>query len=157
MASRLSDLLLLLIGIAIGILSFFILICFIILLIEKSYDEQENDGYEQNFLDQTIDKTPTEKVAEWEQFNLCAPGDAISSASWRCKKFENCHDYAESQSQISSKKDNYPILLFLFTTTFDKIIKITEKPNIIIIFEIIGSTAFEVTSSNVVILSLLLM
>lgn len=37
--------------------------------------------------------TPEEKVKEWEGLGLCAPGDAIGSASWRCKKFHsNCHD-----------------------------------------------------------------
>ena len=24
--------------------------------------------------------------------DLCAPGDAIGSAAWRCRKFKNCHD-----------------------------------------------------------------
>ena len=37
--------------------------------------------------------TPEEKVKEWEGLDLCAPGDAIGSSSWRCKKFNhNCHD-----------------------------------------------------------------
>lgn len=36
--------------------------------------------------------TPKEKVKEWEKMGLCAPGDAIGSAAWRCKKFHNCHD-----------------------------------------------------------------
>lgn len=36
--------------------------------------------------------TPEEKVKEWEGMDLCAPGDAIGSAAWRCKKFQNCHD-----------------------------------------------------------------
>lgn len=36
--------------------------------------------------------TPAEKVKEWEDMDLCTPGDAIGSAAWRCKKFDNCHD-----------------------------------------------------------------
>ena len=37
--------------------------------------------------------TPAEKVKEWEGMDLCAPGDAIGSATWRCRKFHhNCHD-----------------------------------------------------------------
>lgn len=46
--------------------------------------------------------TPKEKVQEWEDMDLCAPGDAIGSAAWRCEKFHhNCHnclvDYASSK------------------------------------------------------------
>ena len=36
--------------------------------------------------------TPAEQVKEWEGMDLCAPGDAIGSAAWRCRKFRNCHD-----------------------------------------------------------------
>lgn len=36
--------------------------------------------------------TPAEIVKEWEGMDLCAPGDAIGSAAWRCEKFHNCHD-----------------------------------------------------------------
>ena len=37
--------------------------------------------------------TPAEKVKEWESHDLCAPGDAIGSAKYRCRKFNhNCHD-----------------------------------------------------------------
>lgn len=36
--------------------------------------------------------TPAEQLAEWESWGLCAPGDAIGSAAWRCRKFRNCHD-----------------------------------------------------------------
>ncbi len=37
--------------------------------------------------------TPLEKVKEWEMFDLCAPGDAIGSAKYRCHYFKgNCHD-----------------------------------------------------------------
>lgn len=44
--------------------------------------------------------TPEEKVTEWEKLGLCAPGDMIGSAAWRCHKFKNCHecltDYANT-------------------------------------------------------------
>lgn len=51
--------------------------------------------------------TPAEKVREWEDMDLCAPGDAIGSASWRCKKFNYCcHDclvdYANEQEEYTS-------------------------------------------------------
>lgn len=49
--------------------------------------------------------TPSEVVKEWEDMDLCAPGDAIGSASWRCKKFNNCHDclvdYANKQDEYN--------------------------------------------------------
>lgn len=50
--------------------------------------------------------TPEEKFKEWNDMDLCAPGDAIGSAAWRCKKFHNCHDclidYANSQDEYIS-------------------------------------------------------
>ena len=36
--------------------------------------------------------TPLEKVQEYESFDLCAPGDAIASASNRCRFFSDCHE-----------------------------------------------------------------
>ncbi len=37
--------------------------------------------------------TPAEKLAEWKEMNLCAPGDGMGGAAWRCRKFRgNCHD-----------------------------------------------------------------
>lgn len=54
--------------------------------------------------------TPQEKVKEWEGMDLCAPGDAIGSAAWRCRKFHyNCHDclvdYANEHDEYTSFKD----------------------------------------------------
>lgn len=50
--------------------------------------------------------TPAEKVKEWEGMDLCAPGDAIGSAAWRCEKFHNCHDclvdYANEHDEYTS-------------------------------------------------------
>lgn len=53
--------------------------------------------------------TPQEKVKEWEDMNLCAPGDEISAA-WRCEKFHNnCHDclvdYANEHEEYISFYD----------------------------------------------------
>lgn len=48
--------------------------------------------------------TPKEKVEEWESWGLCAPGDAVGSASNRCRAFANCHDcmveFASSYEEI---------------------------------------------------------
>lgn len=54
--------------------------------------------------------TPQEKVKEWEDMDLCAPGDAIGSAAWRCEKFHyNCHDclvdYANEHEEYTSFYD----------------------------------------------------
>ncbi len=54
--------------------------------------------------------TPQEMVKEWEDMDLCAPGDAIGSAAWRCKKFHrNCHDclvdYANEHEEYTSFDD----------------------------------------------------
>ena len=56
--------------------------------------------------------TPDEKAMEWESFDLCAPGDAIGSASWRCKKFRNCREclvaYArELNTEFESMPQNF--------------------------------------------------
>lgn len=54
--------------------------------------------------------TPAEKVKEWEGMDLCAPGDAIGSAAWRCRKFHyNCHDclidYANEHDEYTSFRE----------------------------------------------------
>lgn len=36
--------------------------------------------------------TPLEKVEEWEESDLCVPGDAVGSVANRCHAFENCHE-----------------------------------------------------------------
>ncbi len=51
--------------------------------------------------------TPAEMLEEWEDMDLCAPGDAIGSAAWRCRKYHhNCHDclvdYASQQREYTS-------------------------------------------------------
>lgn len=59
--------------------------------------------------------TPAEKVKEWEDLDLCAPGDFVGSAAWRCKKFHhNCHDclvdYANGNDEYISFYDNLKIV-----------------------------------------------
>lgn len=54
--------------------------------------------------------TPAEMVKEWEGMGLCAPGDAIGSAAWRCRKFHhNCHDclvdYANEHEEYISFRE----------------------------------------------------
>jgi hypothetical protein len=51
--------------------------------------------------------TQKEKVKEWEGFDLCAPGDAAGSASWRCEKFGNCHDCLVDYSKM--RKEYEPL------------------------------------------------
>ncbi len=58
--------------------------------------------------------TPQEKVKEWEDMDLCVPGDAIGSVAWRCKKFHyNCHDclvdYANEHEEYISFDDIFKI------------------------------------------------
>lgn len=58
--------------------------------------------------------TPLEKVKEWENLDLCAPGNAIGSAKDRCHTFSNCHeclmDYASSQDEYDSIEDDLKIV-----------------------------------------------
>ncbi len=58
--------------------------------------------------------TPAEKLKEWEGAGLCAPGDAIEGAAWRCHKFRNCHDclvdYANTQDEYTSFYDEIEII-----------------------------------------------
>lgn len=55
--------------------------------------------------------TPAEKVKEWENLDLCAPGDAMGSA--RCYAFSNCHDclvdYASKKEEYDSIEDNLKV------------------------------------------------
>lgn len=67
---------------------------------KKLTQEQINDIHARGKI------TPAEQVKEWEGMDLCAPGDAIGSAAWRCRKFENCHDclvdYANQHDEYTS-------------------------------------------------------
>lgn len=58
--------------------------------------------------------TSVEKLKEWEEIGLCAPGDAIGGVAWRCRKFRhNCHDclvdYANAHDEYTSIYDNLTI------------------------------------------------
>lgn len=50
--------------------------------------------------------TPAEAMAEWESLDLCAPGDGMGGAAWRCRKFGNCYDclidFANEQDEYTS-------------------------------------------------------
>lgn len=59
--------------------------------------------------------TPEEMVKEWERLDLCAPGDEIGSASWRCEKFYHCcHDclidYANQKDEYTSIHENLKLV-----------------------------------------------
>ena len=57
--------------------------------------------------------TMFEKVAEWESFDLCAPGDAIGSAAMRCHTFDDCHDCLLNfaSSNIEHDKMDFKLIL----------------------------------------------
>ena len=54
-----------------------------------------------------------EKVEEWENIGLCAPGDGMGGAANRCYTFKNCHeclvDYASNS--IEHEKIKYKAIL----------------------------------------------
>ena len=66
--------------------------------IDKSYEKHIQKYIEELTAEKIVDihnrgkLTIFEKVEEWENIGLCAPGDAIGSASNRCRIFNNCHD-----------------------------------------------------------------
>lgn len=53
----------------------------------ESYDQEKIDNIHANGK-----ITPSEKVKEYLKMGLCAPGDAIGSAGYRCKFFSDCHE-----------------------------------------------------------------
>ena len=75
--------------------------------------------------------TPMERVAEYESMDLCAPGDAIGSASNRCRFFCDCH---ECLLEYASHNQEYNKIEFkLFNSAFDefdeKVLKKQYKSN----------------------------
>lgn len=96
-------------------------VCLIRLVKDLSKKEIKEECSEENYIEPKIKNltieqiedihlrgkiTPAEKVKEWEDIGVCAPGDAIGSASWRCDKFKNCHDclvdYANQRDEYTS-------------------------------------------------------
>ena len=67
--------------------------------------------------------TMFEKVAEWESFDLCAPGDYIGSAAYRCHTFNNCHECLLDYASSSIEYDKMDFKLIL---PFDKEEKVKE-------------------------------
>ena len=64
--------------------------------------------------------TPEEKVKEWKSLGLCAPGDAIGSASDRCRTFKDCH---ECLREFASYNDEHKKFEFVLDKSF-----IDEEP-----------------------------
>lgn len=58
--------------------------------------------------------TSAEKVKEYEDMGLCAPGDAIGSAAWRCDKFGNCHDCLVDYVSGNIEYDSFESILKSF-------------------------------------------
>ena len=61
--------------------------------------------------------TQAEKVKEWESLDICAPGDNMGSASWRCRKYHyDCHDCLVAYSSVSkefySSQENFKLIHF---------------------------------------------
>lgn len=51
--------------------------------------------------------TSAEKVREWESLGLCAPGDTIGSAAYRCKEFNHdCHECLVDYASDSIEHDS---------------------------------------------------
>lgn len=77
--------------------------------------------------------TPAEKVKEWEALGLCAPGDAIGSVAFRCKKFGCCHDclvdYASQNDEYTSVFDNLKVVNGEDTPIFSRINKDNDQNN----------------------------
>lgn len=79
-------------------------------LVESGYVKPQFKELSQEQIDDIHQRgkiTPAEIVKEWEGMDLCAPGDAIGSAAWRCRKFHhNCHDclvdYANEHDEYTS-------------------------------------------------------
>ena len=58
--------------------------------------------------------TPMEKVLEYESMDLCAPGDAIGSASYRCEYFGSCHKCLMEYASHKSEHDKFEFKLYYF-------------------------------------------
>ena len=60
--------------------------------------------------------TQAEAIDEWNDIGLCAPGDALGSATWRCHKFHQCNDclvdYASSQDKWPSLFKNFKLIKY---------------------------------------------
>lgn len=60
--------------------------------------------------------TQLEQVKEWEAFNLCAPGNAIGSAKWRCELFGyDCHNCL---LEFASHQKEHEQIKFELTNSF---------------------------------------
>ena len=73
--------------------------------------------------------TPLEKVKEWEAYDICAPGDNVSSTKDRCHYFEyNCHDCLVEYASKKSEYDELDLkVINVFDDTSNKILKKVMK------------------------------
>ena len=100
-------------------------------IIIKQRTKEFYEFFDQEKIDEIHAKgkiTPMEKVAEYESLDLCAPGDAIGSASNRCRFFDNCHEcllefasHDQEHSKMEFKLVNLPY--------DEKVLKKEYKPN----------------------------
>lgn len=104
-------------------------------LCERIIIKQRTKEFYEFFNQEKIDEihakgkiTPMEKVAEYESWDLCAPGDAIGSASNRCRFFSDCH---ECLLEYASHDQEYSKMEFkLVHLPYDeKVLKKEYKPN----------------------------
>ena len=70
--------------------------------------------------------TMFEQVAEWESFDLCAPGDAMGSGAPRCHTFNNCHDCLLDFASSHIEYDKMDFKLILPYEDDNKIKKLTK-------------------------------
>lgn len=92
---------------------------------KQQYINEDNENYEVPYLKELTEEqiddihsrgkiTPAEKLKEWEDLDLCAPGDAIGGAARRCHKFRNCHDClidcANTKDEYKSFYDDLKII-----------------------------------------------
>ena len=77
----------------------------------SSFDDRKvNEIHSRNMI------TPYEKVSECEGMDLCAPGDAIGSAAYRCRFFSDCH---ECLMEYFSHNNEYNKFEFKLINYFD--------------------------------------
>ena len=109
-------------------LAFWVFVCELILLhivLKNKKTNKEQKNYPKPEIKQLNEEqikeihakgkiTPEELLNECESIGICAPGDAIGSAGWRCMEFGyNCHycliDYANSSDEHESIYKNFKI------------------------------------------------
>lgn len=83
------------------------------------FDKFESNHYHFDILSQNkIDEihkrgnlTPEEKYKEWVSHGLCAPGDGMGGATWRCLKYGNCTDCLIAYAM---EREEWPSIEFVY-------------------------------------------